>query len=295
MRVARLFVGFLVALVVTATGVPGSFADSTHTSDPRATGVSYLALGDSMAAGIQPNKGETTGYVGRVWRHFRQDIPGLTLRNVACPGETSRSLITGWHSPCHYAAGSQLDAALAFLETHPGAVAFITINVGSNDLVNRCLDWNTLVIDRTCVADQRPRLKSRLASILDAVGSAAPGVPIVGMTYHDPFLGLWDLVPGGHTLARVDQRAWTVFNAGLASAYGTAGVAVADEAATFRIDDFTHTVFVPGQGRVPVNVALACSWTWFCSTMFTADPHPNRTGYKKVAHTFDRELATLLP
>jgi len=295
MRVARLFVGFLVALVVTATGVPGSFADSTHTSDPRTASVFYLALGDSMAAGIQPNKGETTGYVGRVWRSFRQDIPGLSLRNVACPGETSRSLITGWHSPCHYAAGSQLDAAVAFLEAHPGAVAFITINVGSNDLVNRCLDWNTLVIDRTCVADQRPRLKSRLASILDAVGSAAPGVPIVGMTYHDPFLGLWDLVPGGHTLARVDQRAWTVFNAGLGRAYGDAGVAVADVAATFRIDDFTHTVFVPGQGRVPVNVALACSWTWFCSTMFTADPHPNRTGYKKVAHTFDRELATLLP
>lgn len=294
MRVARLFVGFLVVLGVMATGVPGSFADSTHTSDPRAASVFYLALGDSMAAGFQPNKGETTGYVGRVWRSFRQDIPGLNLRNVACPGETSRSLITGWHSPCHYAAGSQLDAAVAFLEAHPGEVAFITINVGANDLVNRCLDRHAL-IDRTCAADQRPRLKSRLASILDALGSAAPGVPTVGMTYHDPFLGFWGLVPGGHKLARVSLRAWTVFNAGLASAYGDAGVAVADVAATFRIDDFTHTVFVSGSGRIPVNVALACSWTWFCSTMFTIDPHPNRTGYKKVAHTFNQVLATLLP
>ena len=120
MRVARLFVGFLVMLGVIATGVPGSLADSTHTGGTRAAGVFYLALGDSMAAGIQPNKGETTGYVGRVWRSFRRDIPGLSLRNVACPGETSRSMITGWHSPCHYAAGSQLDAAVAFLEGASG-------------------------------------------------------------------------------------------------------------------------------------------------------------------------------
>ena len=43
-------------------------------------------------------------------------------------------MITGKHSPCHYAAGSQLDAAVAFLEAHPGQVAFITIDIGANDL-----------------------------------------------------------------------------------------------------------------------------------------------------------------
>lgn len=296
MRVAKLSVGFLIVLGAVAIGVPSSFAGAAHTTPGTpAVSASYLALGDSMAAGFQPNKGETKGYVGRVWRRFQQDIPGLRLRNVSCIGETTGSLITGRHSPCHYAAGSQLDAAVALLDAHPGAVAFITINVGSNDLVNRCLDQHTGMIDRACVADQRPWLKSRLTRILDALGGAAPGVPIVGMTYHDPFLGFWDLVPGGHRLARVDQRAWSVFNAGLASAYGTAGVAVADVATTFRIDDFTHTVLVPGRGRMPVNVALACEWTWFCSSRFQFDPHPNPTGYRQVARTFAREIRALLP
>ena len=49
-------------------------------------------------------------------------------------------MITGKNSLCHYAAGSQLDAAVAFLEAHPGQVAFITIDIGANDLVERCLD-----------------------------------------------------------------------------------------------------------------------------------------------------------
>ena len=86
-----------------------------------------------------------------------------------------------------------------------------------------------------------------------------------------------------------------MLNAGFATAYGNAGATVADVAATFRIDDFTDTVVVPGRGRLPVNVAIACRWTWFCSTRFAGDPHANRTGYRKIAHTFDRELRTLLP
>ena len=65
-------------------------------------------------------------------------------------------------------------------------------------------------------------------------------------------------------------------------------------AATFRIDDFTHTVMVPGRGRIPVNVALTCRWTWFCSARYAGDPHANRTGYRKIAHTFDRELQGVL-
>ncbi len=115
------------------------------------------------------------------------------------------------------------------------------------------------------------------------------------MTYYDPFLGFWGLVPGGRALAHADQRAWAVFNDGLATAFGDAGVTVADVAATFRIDDFTHTVMEPGRGRIPVNVALACRWTWFCSARHAGDPHANSTGYRKIAHTFYRELRALLP
>lgn len=258
----------------------------------------YLALGDSLAVGFQPGSGETSdGYVDVLWRRTRREhIQGLALRNVGCPGETSRSLITGKHSPCRYAAGSQLDAAVAFLTARAGEVAFITIDVGANDLVNRCFDPRSGLISKACAVNLQPRLGNRLVRIVDALREAAgPGVPIIGMTYHNPFLGLWGLVPGGRALAHAAQRAWAVFDEGIATAYEGAGAIVADVAKTFRIDDFEHTVWVPGRGQIPVNVALACRWTWFCSRRFFGDPHANRTGYRRIADTFERELELLLP
>ena len=70
---------------------------------------------------------------------------------------------------------------------------------------------------------------------------------------------------------------------------------IANAAATFRIDDFTDTVVVPGRGRLPLNVALACRWTWFCTQRYFFDPHPNRKGYTRVAHTFNKVLHAVLP
>jgi lysophospholipase L1-like esterase len=259
--------------------------------------VSYLALGDSLSVGFQPGPTvNSNGYVDDLYGRMEPQIPGLSLKNVGCAGETSRSLITGKHSPCHYAAGSQLDAAVAFLQAHPGQVAFITIDIGANDLLYRCLDFRTGLFGRACSVDLFPRLQSRVTRIVDALGIAAgPGVPIVAMSYYDPFLGFWGLVPGGRHAARADQRIWTLLNAALTTGYEDAGATVADVAATFKIDDFTNTVVVPGRGRIPMNVAIACRWTWFCSAKFFTDPHANDTGYRKIARTFARELKDLLP
>ena len=113
------------------------------------------------------------------------------------------------------------------------------------------------------------------------------------MTYYDPLLGYWGLVPGGRALARADQRVWTDLNETFTAAYTDAGVAAADVAATFRIDDFTDT-WCPGRGELPVNVALTCRWTWFCSPRFAGDPHANAIGYRKIADTFDQVLQALL-
>jgi lysophospholipase L1-like esterase len=255
-----------------------------------------LALGDSLSVGFQPNRGETThGYVDVLTRRIRKDaISGLRLRNVGCPGETSRSLISGKRSPCNYPAGSQLDAAVKFLNEHPGQVAYITIDVGANDLLDRCLRPSFL-IRRSCARDLAPGLADRVTTIVDALESAAgPGVPIVGMNYYNPFLGLWGLVPGGRHLARADQRAWVVFNETLETAFADAGAEVVDVADRFRIDEFDETVRVPGRGRIPVNVAIACRWTWFCSERYPTDPHANRIGYRRIGGTFEREVLSLL-
>ncbi len=255
----------------------------------------YLALGTSLAVGFHPGHGPTdTGYVDDLYRILQERIPDLALRNVGCPGETSRSMINGRDSLCHHAAGSQLDAAVAFLTAHPGQVAFITLEVGANDLLGACMrdSWR---IDRACATALLPRLQSRLTRIVDALQAAGPDVPIVAMNYYDPLLGLWGLVPGGRALARADQRVWTDLNAALGTAYEGAGVVVADVAATFRIDDFTDTIVIPGRGPLPANVALTCTWTWFCTPRFAGDPHTNAVGYRKIAQTFETELDALLP
>jgi len=133
---------------------------------------------------------------------------------------------------------------------------------------------------------------SRIFRALDsAMGST---VPIASMTYFDPLLGLW-LVPGGKPLARISVRAMKAANRGFKSTYADAGVLTADAAKTFQIGNFDHSVNVPRLGRVPVNVANTCRWTWFCSARFFPDPHPKRSGYRRIAHTFNRQLVHHVP
>ncbi|MEO8425073.1 MAG: SGNH/GDSL hydrolase family protein [Actinomycetota bacterium] len=254
----------------------------------------YVSLGDSLAVGYQPGPGGNgEGYVDDLWRSVRETIPTLQMQKFSCVGETSRSMITGNRSNCTYDEGSQLDAAVAFLDSHVGQVPFITIDIGANDLLFRCFSREGL-LHRPCVMDLVPRVGDRLTRIIDALRAAGPDVPILGMTYYNPFLGFWGLIPHGRVLAKVAARGWTVLNIGLTTAYEGAGAVVADVATTFRIDDFSDTVLVPGRGRLPLNVAVACRWTWFCSPRYAGDPHANAIGYRKVAHTFDLELQPLL-
>ena len=293
MRVTRMFMGFIVVVGVIVAGMPASVAGGNATA--RGGRDFYVALGDSLAAGYQPGRGETTkGYVDDLWREYAEQIEGLGLRNLGCPGETSASMITGDRSPCYSTGSSQLDAAVAFIENHPGQIAFITMDIGTNDIFERCLD-DMGFLPRSCVRHVLPDVKARLSDIFDALSAAAgSGVPIVSMTYHDPLLGLWGLVPGGRVAARVSLRSMVAANEAFEATYEDSGVAVADVAKTFRIENWSDTVVVAGRGPIPVNVALTCRWTWFCSRKFFGDPHPNQTGYARIAHTFSRELQGLL-
>jgi lysophospholipase L1-like esterase len=230
----------------------------------------YVSLGDSLSVGFQPNRGETEkGYVDELWRRVLDTMPTLQLQKFGCVGETTTSMVDGTGSLCTYDAGSQLAEAVAFLEANAGQISFVTIDIGANDVVDGCMDFDTGVLDRTCVEELLPDLSARVTSIVDALRAAVgPDVPVVGMTYYDPFLALTE-------------------------AYVGAGAAVADVAATFRTDDFETKVVVDGR-RVPINVALTCRWTWFCSKVYEGDPHANTIGYRKIARTFHQVLTPLL-
>lgn len=279
----------LVLASLAVVAAPGAQA-ATHTDDPI-----YVSLGDSLAVGYMPGRGPTDrGYVDQLWRRVRGDVADLQQTAFGCPGETTRSMRSGTGSDCTYAAGSQLAAAVSFLERHDGQVPIVTIDVGANDLIGRCFDFRRGVLDRACVEGLLPSLRDRLVDIVDQLRAAAgPGVPIVGMTYYDPLLALW-LVPGGRPLARRAARGWALFNEALTDAYGSAGALVADVAARFRIDDFDTAASFHGT-PLPLNVALTCRWTWMCSHRFFGDFHANGTGYGKIASSYFRIVHPLLP
>jgi lysophospholipase L1-like esterase len=247
----------------------------------------YLALGDSLAIGIQPdadgNYVETNqGYVDDLYALFHTYVPTLQLEKLGCSGETTTSMISGQGSPCDYPAGSQLGQALLFLQTH--RVDLITIDIGADDVL-RCFRLQSAQIDRGCVTTALWTIPSQLAGILSALRAAAPHALIVGMNYYDPFLPLWIFGPAGQTLASASLAIMTAFNGALASIYQALQVPMADVAATFRINGTPPRI-------TAANTILALGWTWMSGQPPRGpDVHPNALGYLAIASAFARVIA----
>jgi lysophospholipase L1-like esterase len=272
-------------LAIVLLAIPSTAADTTPASDADATW--YVALGDSLAAGYEPvgdpaqDHMTRAGYPDQLWLMARQSYPNLQLRNLACPGEDTASM---WHDNgrCPREHGSQMADALAFIDQHRDALAFITIDIGFNDF--ECKD------DVLCVFSGIRNIEQRLPRILEALIEAAPGVPIVGMNIYDPYLPLWldedTRVDAGRSVVAVQ-----LLNEALAGVYSDAGIPVADVAAAFAIDDWEATVPLAGHGMVPRNLALLCERTWNChEPPLGPDVHPNALGFRAMAEAFAREL-----
>jgi lysophospholipase L1-like esterase len=248
----------------------------------------YLALGDSVAADI-PH--DVLHYPGRLLRLVRDDFNEIRLKNLACPGESTDTMMDG--GICSYRTGSQLDQAMAFLDAHQGHIEFITITVGTNDILGTdgvfCLDFDTGLLHLECIQREMPGVQSNLVMILEALENAAPGVPILGMNYYNPFLGFWVLLENGRRVAMTDEESWEAFNGGLVAAYRDAGTTLVDVAGpeVFDTANFTDRVPTEEWGVIPVNVANACSWTYFCRR---GDVHPNAEGHSLIAEAFERAL-----
>jgi lysophospholipase L1-like esterase len=233
----------------------------------------YLSLGDSLSRGVQPdpagqNHPTDQGYADDLAAVARLVLPGLRLVKLGCETEeTTASMING--GQCTYANGpspngAQLAEAEAFLRAHRDATVLVTIDIGANDL-SRCIDRANGVIDLACVGTAFTEAPSNLARILAGLRTAAPGVPIVGMNYYDPFLAAWLQGPDGQLLAEQSVQLVTQYNQLLEAAYQTAGMPVADVEAAFSTTDFDTLATLPGVGQVPVNVARVCQWTWMCA------------------------------
>ena len=246
----------------------------------------YLALGDSLSQGVQPNAAGTSvetaqGYPDLVYTSLQRDHSGLKLVRLGCPGETTSTMMHG--GICHYQAGSQLAEAVSFLRAHRGHVRLVTIDIGANDPQD-CGSQASFFAAAACIGAV-PKAATNLTAILAALRAAAgSGVRIVGMSYYLPELAEWRHGMLGHVTAWASERVAVSFNDLLGNAYAKAGIAVANVFGAFDTADFGDQQNVPGVGTVPKNVALICEWTWEC----TAPPrgpnqHANPAGYQVIA------------
>jgi lysophospholipase L1-like esterase len=248
----------------------------------------YVSLGDSLAAGYQPDVNANTpfSYTDQLYAQLKKKDPTLVHIKLGCSGETTGTMING--GICNYpGATSQLDAAEKFLRAHRGEVRYVTLDIGAND-VDGCLVGG--MIDQTCTAAGVATVAAQLPQITKALHRAGGSGPrYAGMNYYDPFLAVWLTGTAGQAEAQQSTQLSTVLNGVIAKGLHRNGFALADVSKAFSTDDFTDQVTVPGVGTVPLNVARICAWTWECTPYHNI--HNNTVGYGVLASVFERTLA----
>ncbi len=186
--------------LLAAGGLPAAQAATARTAAVASTTAQdddgdYLALGDSVSFGynpLLPVGSDPRRYIG--YPELASRRLELRLTNLSCPGQTTAGFLalTGDDNGCftfrRFAAlhtgyqGSQLDAALAFLGTHP-KTRLVTITLGANDL-SLCRD--ATADGCTSPAEVGATLRSvaaNLTTALTAIRRVYHG-PLVAMTYY---------------------------------------------------------------------------------------------------------------
>src|SRR5262245_34266948 len=260
----------------------------------------YVSLGDSLAKGVQPQPAggdvETmSGYPDQLFTALRPGNPLLHLVKLACPGETTTSMIKG--GLCTYKQPSQLAQAVAFLKNHQGHIQLLTIDIGANDL-NPCVVLPTLPDIVQCLNKVIPVALKNLATIMTALrGATSTPIHIIGMNYYDPELANWlKGTPAAQQLAQASITLAQAFGNSLAQVYTKLGAQVADVFKAFHTAAFKTMVVLPACGSVPKDVAEICSLTWECvAPPRGPDEHANRLGYAIIANAFLQVILTPPP
>src|SRR4051794_27427833 len=185
---------------------------------PLGPGDSYLALGDSLAAGFTVSD-PSESYVGRLTTALQRTNPKLTVTNLAIPGETSGSL-----------RAHQLRQAQDFIASEQAAgrrVSPITLDIGANDA--RAVQRGT----RAQKQDALKHVETNLARTLDDLLAATRDrsgkrtADIAVMTYYNPF--------GGDATDQESPAYWALqLNQVITRVAAARSIPVADVATAFR-------------------------------------------------------------
>jgi lysophospholipase L1-like esterase len=277
-----LAISLLFAFAPTALAASHSQGPPFHRVGPKQH---YLALGDSLAFGVQPNCIPlplppppftfhcTHGYVNDLFQ-ILQDEGTKDFTNFGCPGESSTTFINGNCPFASYAPPGfvQLKFALAYLHANPGKVSPVTLNIGSNDvlpdiqfdpLTSTCtinvggFTTDLTTLDSNLTGTILPELRDALTVNGRITGS------IVMMNYYDAFQNVCpQTVPFIRTL-----------NQHLATDVSGFGIIV--------------DVFGAFGGAAVPNPNI-CTYTWMCTPPLPLllNIHPTDLGYSVIADTF---------
>ncbi len=233
----------------------------------------YLALGDSLAFGYQPNQDYTHGYVPDLFQNL-QDEGTKDVTNYSCPGETSTTFIQGGCPFAPQGAPAQLNAAVAFLQQNAGKVSPVTLDIGANDVLGPNIDPSTCTLNVSGFNTDLATLDTNLTgTILPALQGALTVKghvtgDIVMMNYYDPFQ---DLCPNTVPYAQKLNKH------------------LAQDMKGFGIIVDVFTAF----GGAGVPNTILCSYTWMCpQSPQIPDIHPTSKGYRVSAKTFADALLT---
>ncbi len=236
----------------------------------------YLALGDSLAFGFQPNNDFTHGYADDVF-HDLQSHGVTQYVNLACSGETTVTMIAGG---CPTALviprkfpylGSQLQAAVNFLSAHRGQVSPVTLDIGVNEFLETLtVNGFNCAVNTTGTQQILAQVDFNLTHIILPALTNAMRVngqmsgDLFLLNYYDPFANQCP------NFAPFLQE----FNQHLA----------ADAAGFATLVD----VFTPFGGSTDPN-PLICSYTWMCQNLiFALGIHATTTGYQVMANAIEQ-------
>jgi lysophospholipase L1-like esterase len=227
----------------------------------------YLALGDSLAAGVGASEPAQAGYVGLVFGALQEEPTSpyggyeLSLLNLGDPGETTTSML---------ASGGQMDDALSQIEGRRedgiagNEVAVITVDIGANDFIplvlgdSPCLPNPLAEACTQAATSALTTFRSNFADIMRRLRAAAgPEVEVVALGLYNPLSGT------GGPFDSVGDAAVELFNSTVAAA-----ATDRDIRATFA------DVFVLFDGRGPELTHIAET---------PQDVHPNDAGHYLMA------------
>lgn len=265
----RIVVPVVLAFALALAFVPSAFA-AGRTARLALVGprTYYMAIGDSLAFGYQPDLNWDDGYSN----YFFSNLKSHGVKdydNLACPGETSTTLINGG---CPFPllrkypyVGPQLKAAVNYLQKHAGQVSPVTLDIGANDLIpdlnsSKCTisaSWETDLakLDRNLTTVILPQLLAALT-----VNGRVTG-DLLLMNYYDPYQNVCP-----NTVPYIQE-----INTHLA----------ADARGFATMVD----VFTPFGGASTPNPNM-CGYTWMCSAF--KDIHAKNAGYSVMATAFEQ-------